>query len=363
MLKTLTIDNFRGIKHLTIKDVARVNLVVGGNNSGKTSVLEALVLATNLHNLQSCFFITRLIRTINSRIDDEHLLDGLWRSFFYQLLIENTIAINVQFSDNTNRLVNIKPLRQKNEEIQDALKIHDINQSFNTIKGLDYTVSTNIEHSPLKASLSSFITSDKKVQLQIEGNEIYQNYPPAHTALMIAPTRGLQLGYEQLQIIFNNPALEKRIRDALRIFIPALQNLYINGDQVYLDTGFGRMNINFFGDGVRNIFAFIALIVSSPNTIIAIDEIDTGLHYSFQKEMWKAVLLAAKENNVQLFATTHSDECIAALSEAYQEVWKGKEEDEIRLFRIEKEGDGTSHAATYAPDILAMALERHREVR
>lgn len=48
----LTIQNFRGIQNLDIKDFQRVNLLVGRNNCGKTSVLEALFLISGMGNPQ-----------------------------------------------------------------------------------------------------------------------------------------------------------------------------------------------------------------------------------------------------------------------------------------------------------------------
>ena len=53
---------------------------------------------------------------------------------------------------------------------------------------------------------------------------------------------------------------------------------------------------------------------------LMVDEIDTGIHYSKMKEFWKIILLASKENNVQLFATTHSKECLQDYVEALKEL-------------------------------------------
>ncbi|BAZ14450.1 hypothetical protein NIES4071_62940 [Calothrix sp. NIES-4071] len=47
MLNDLTVQNYRCLKDLHIKDFARVNLLVGMNNSGKTSLLEAIYLLVN----------------------------------------------------------------------------------------------------------------------------------------------------------------------------------------------------------------------------------------------------------------------------------------------------------------------------
>lgn len=48
--KNITISNFRGIDHLTMENFARVNILVGQNNCGKSTVLEALLFATGMSN-------------------------------------------------------------------------------------------------------------------------------------------------------------------------------------------------------------------------------------------------------------------------------------------------------------------------
>lgn len=41
-LENITIHRFRGLRDLTLQDLGEINLLVGVNNSGKTSVLEAI---------------------------------------------------------------------------------------------------------------------------------------------------------------------------------------------------------------------------------------------------------------------------------------------------------------------------------
>jgi AAA15 family ATPase/GTPase len=45
MLKSLVIKNYRGLEDFQVEKLGRVNLIVGKNNSGKSTVLEALRLS------------------------------------------------------------------------------------------------------------------------------------------------------------------------------------------------------------------------------------------------------------------------------------------------------------------------------
>ena len=48
--KNINIKNFRGIEHLEVDDFSRVNVFLGQNNAGKSSVLECLLLLMGMSN-------------------------------------------------------------------------------------------------------------------------------------------------------------------------------------------------------------------------------------------------------------------------------------------------------------------------
>ena len=54
-------------------------------------------------------------------------------------------------------------------------------------------------------------------------------------------------------------------------------------------------------------------LISAKGGVLLIDEIDTGLHYTVMADMWKLIAQTAAELDVQVFATTHSSDCVTAL--------------------------------------------------
>jgi len=72
-------------------------------------------------------------------------------------------------------------------------------------------------------------------------------------------------------------------------------------------------SLNEFGEGLNKFIFYILILLSQNNKIVLIDEIDNGIHHSKLDKLWNIILTLAKEQNVQVFATTHSDECIRAL--------------------------------------------------
>jgi predicted ATPase len=72
------------------------------------------------------------------------------------------------------------------------------------------------------------------------------------------------------------------------------------------------------GDGMRRLMALATALAFTRSGCLFVDEIDTGLHYSIMPDMWKLVVSRAVASNTQVFATTHSWDCIEGLSELCQ---------------------------------------------
>ena len=90
-------------------------------------------------------------------------------------------------------------------------------------------------------------------------------------------------------------------------------------------------------------------------TMLLVDEIDTGLHYTVLTKMWQLVYETAKRLDVQVFATTHSRDCYEALGEVTE---PGRRD--LSLQRIER---GATEAVTYREGVLRKAAENGIEVR
>ncbi|MGK7926366.1 MAG: ATP/GTP-binding protein [Spirulina sp.] len=113
------------------------------------------------------------------------------------------------------------------------------------------------------------------------------------------------------------------------------------------------------GGGMIKLLTFAILAVSVENGCLLIDEIDTGLHYGVQAKMWKLLMEVAKQLNVQIFATTHSWDCIEAFQEAMEEL---EDESIGKLFRISNKY-GKLRPVEYVSDEIAAAVRQGIEVR
>ena len=114
------------------------------------------------------------------------------------------------------------------------------------------------------------------------------------------------------------------------------------------------------GEGIQRIFALALAMSTASNGYLLIDEFESGLHHSIQADVWRAVFKLAHEWNVQVFATTHSWDCVSAFQEAATE----NEDEGARLIRLQRERHGTAiEAESYNEKAMAAVVEQGIEVR
>jgi hypothetical protein len=112
------------------------------------------------------------------------------------------------------------------------------------------------------------------------------------------------------------------------------------------------------GDGMWRMLGLALAIVNAKDGVLLVDEIDTGLHFTVMSDMWKMLWETAKRLNVQIFATTHSNDCWQSLADIANA--ENPSEDGITIHRIEK---GKPHSIVFTEDEIAIAAEEGIEVR
>jgi AAA15 family ATPase/GTPase len=118
--------------------------------------------------------------------------------------------------------------------------------------------------------------------------------------------------------------------------------------------------VNYLGDGFKRIFYIILKVLSLKGERIMIDEIETGIHHSRQKDFWSNILKICNELNVQLFATTHSKECIKVFYEASKEL---NEQKDIRLISLQEGEQEKIYSTTYTFENIEAGLYSDIELR
>ena len=160
---------------------------------------------------------------------------------------------------------------------------------------------------------------------------------------------------------------EEKLLAALRIIEPQIQKInYLESDPgsknrvpfVVVGPKSERVRLTSMGDGINRILTIILSMLNCPaGGALAVDEIDNGLHYSVQEQLWKMVFSLANELDVQVFATTHSMDCL----KSFAQVNSG--EDGL-LIRLDARSDGEIVPQYYSePDDIRFAVESQIELR
>jgi len=352
-LDSLEIKNFRCFEHLVIEKLGRVNLIVGRNSVGKTCLLEAIRLYTSKAFMWDLWQILIDRDDIYYKKDDNVAIDiDQLSSLFYNLKIVKYVQ-NIEIGKPNNDAQKIT--LNIGYPDGDSIGLADVGERS---LGFFYIThnSQKIFHK-FPASLGFGL-----------GLTLSYNSPKGNRTFV--PTGGI--GKFLAARLWDQAVLEGTdaiVLKTLRILVPKISNIYmISGDDngpirypfVKLENTENPIRLSSMGDGMMRVFGLALATVKSKNGYLLIDEFENGLHHSVQVDIWRMIFETAKLLNTQVFATTHSWDCV----EAFQEAAAEDHNEEAMLIRLQRKKDGTGiQAISYDERRMAIATEQGIEVR
>lgn len=351
LFKNIRIKNLRAITELEIDNLGQVNLLVGQNNCGKTTLLEALFFIIGRTN-------PRLSISANALRGLQFLSSESWDSFFHNMETDSSIIISVVlYETKEEQKLVIHPIIQKQTTVETissgvasvGMQNGDSEPGF-TPMGLELTYTSSQD--PSAEAISSIF---------FKGNELRTE------GVKESSLRGVFVGpftKFDWRNRFASVQRKKRIGElisGLKEIEPEISDIRINEVGILeADIGLRKLiPIDLLGGGIANSLSIILAMLDSQDGIVLIDEIEDGLHYSIQKKIWRAIFKWSQELNVQTFVTTHSNECIRAFSDSVDMTLF---ELGAKLFRIERK-DEKFRAVEYTHELLSESLESNWEVR
>lgn len=363
MITELEIKNFRGFSEYKIDDVGQVNLLVGTNNSGKTSILEAVRLLKSHGNTNVLFsLLSRRGERIQGENRNNHRAVGDIRRLFHgfsliptlNLLIYATGSLDERLSLSINEM---QPNFNVLEKFADSVGSYQLNIDLNLGQDQQSLIYPMLDNDGVSYRLMRKM--DLSDSLSVKKNSI--QFVPASSLspkkivnlfdkVVLSPDEDLLM--EAVQII------EPDITRLASIVEPASDD-YTKGDIIVKSSKWEeRIPIGSFGDGIWRLLGLILSLVGAKNGTLLIDEIDTGLHHTVMSKMWKLICITARKLNVQVFATTHSSDCWKTLADnAVEEKFANMP---IRIHRIDK---NKSKPETFTNQEMHLALDQEIEVR
>lgn len=340
----ISVNRYRGIKAAEVKDFRRINVFFGKNNCGKSSLLESIFLLTGQSNpiLPLSVNAFRGYSSLQS-VDDVRLN-------FYNL--ESDTPITLSSNGKNARHLSISLIQSVSKTI-DVKSLLDTNsQSSEQYFGLKLSFDDN-------CSSEVIIKKDGEDKAKVN---VSKQYKEAVIAEML-PAR-LSIG-DIVAKRMNNIIKEKKkenVLSVLRVMEPRLVDIVVVDNTVLVDIGSEHfLPLNVMGDGMTKILMNIIAIYECANGVALIDEVDNGLHFSMMELLWKAMIAAAQENNVQLFVSTHNLDSIKGLNRVMQS--GAYDLDIISAYKLVKSKESVLNALRYDADTLNYMIEQEIEVR
>lgn len=392
MIRSVRIQGYRGLEHFEMSDLGRINLLVGKNNSGKSSVLEALYLLASEGNPRALSRILRergeLTESGGSNDERRHQELDICHLFFgHKIDINQSVTIKAEGEDNLRPELKLRIMEQEHK-INNDVDSPIINESqyytlcINNKRKYPLqitfyiTFGNNIISSlwswpisprggidmraidtlgPMRGRPDGSPDSSPSVQFVPHDSLTPTEIVNLWDKISLTPSQGdvLQAIQKVDKTIENIAAYSGNQLGAFRFFDTAR-----GGFKVKLKDQTDPMPIGSLGDGVWRMLAHAISLAQAKGGILLIDEIDTGLHYSVQEDLWRMIAETARELDVQVFATTHSYDCITSLASICRA--DPATHSEVTIQRIEA---GRKHAVAYDEGDIVMAAERHIEMR
>jgi len=350
MITSLKLENFRIFTGLEIAPLKSINLFAGANNTGKTCILEALYLLfghyAQLTQLPSVFRNTLSAAPHQRTIDD---FETFWQTLFYDRQTEVPVLISAKTG--TERVLICRV-----ESGQDGQML----LAYKALDALDRFDGPSIRATTPAWPASFTVNADNSIGAHF-ANPFAAKFIVLSTRLE-HPARDAEL-YNQLVL---SEGGEEKLLQLLREIDPRLQRLRYakppGTSQPLVYASFdglkNALSMTQTGQGFSKLFSLFCQMLVSKAEVLLIDEIENGLYYESMPQIWKGIATLAASEKIQVFATTHSRECLIAA----HETMKAMPSYDFALHRLQRV-NGRLEAVTHDQGMLEVALKSGLEVR
>ncbi|MEA2016926.1 MAG: AAA family ATPase [Campylobacterota bacterium] len=273
-INSIKIINYKCFNNFKTDSFKQINLIGGQNNVGKTAFIEACYLDVSANKLNNFLFSLTMIERNRDKLN-MYLSDNI---NIIEILQSNKVVSIKSLNDIKYELkeYNASPILEIN--INDKINKIDFNSKimFENTKNIIFLDNYGFSNDELKEVYKTVQFKDK----DIEVNKFLKNFN------------------------FKNPKFK------------------IIDDKPYLkiDDTDEYNQINKYGDGIKHYISIICSLYACENGYLFIDEIENGIHYTLYDKLWEIIFQLSEEQNIQVFVTTHSKECIESYNNISQKL-------------------------------------------
>jgi len=349
MIQKLEIEGYRCFEKLTVEGLASLNLIVGKNNSGKSSMLECIQLLSSSKPKADLHSILERRGELATDSSTSPVLFQPESLFFTRSArIGSRIALS---NDCGNRF---------------SVSIKANNQNID-VPGLNRPGSMLIESSNGAADTFD-IDENGYAEIGSKQRSFFAQIGGPNPRTLPRPfIPNTSFPLDQIRALWEELKLQGREDEVLAIlreldsdieYIDFFNTVGNTNGHVKLKSLGKYVPLGTLGDGTSRLFALAVAAATHSDDVLLVDEIDTGFHYSTLSQVWQMLYKFSLASETQIFATTHSQDCVEAFANLVRDDIAHSAD--LSLQRVVK---GKSHAVTYSGDALLGAVKFDYEVR
>lgn len=340
MIKSAKMNGFRCLREVKLDGLRRINLIVGDNSAGKTTLLEGLFLANGGSPEIAMRFKRWRTGEANFTGSIASLNREIWGELFHQFDITKPISIDLVASDHGNR-------------------------SLIVTSGQDSLVPLNENASPDFLPVFEWNLPSGQFQLKPkiteQGLDLGGKIAPTPTEIFFFPSSQPISSAETAGRFFdlsrrNN---EKAVVAEVNRQFPSITDLTVgisSGTNALYATVAGmpdKIPLSLVSSGLNKLVALLCALPTKRGSVLLVDEIENGLHYKRLPAVWSALLSMCETHQGQVFASTHSDECLRAAAALAE-----KRPKDFSVIHIGKDG-----VRQFSGERFVEAIEHNIEIR
>jgi hypothetical protein len=337
MIRSAQIARFRGIRDLVVDGFGRVNLIIGKNDCGKTALMEALRVGDDARDAAPLLYMIQKQRLAG--VAKPNNFDRFWRPLFFNLDAKLGFTIAVANGEARRRVLEVRQGPTPDEIISPEEPGDLAGEDEHLLEGGSWSLELQLQADKERSEQRVVATSTR---LRI---------PPPHRELASSwITPAVLVGTVEVRAIseLKQAGREGELLELLREIngrLAGIELLAPGGSTaelfVRLDAETPLLPIRVMGDGFQHCL-----------------EIENGMHHLVLEPLWRWIGVISRKRNLQVFATTHSEECIHAACRAFG----GLDDDGLRVIRLDRLEGGT-RAVIYDRTLVEAAARTGTEIR
>lgn len=360
------IDGFRGLRSLNLEGLGRVNILVGKNNCGKSSVLEALSILCQPKNPNE--WLSMVMRRDFGRLD-ETIVQSLRWCFTqasvtdYEELIQASCLFKCKGSSLQKLAIKYSEFigKPSPEEIRRSMRfsLASRNNDALSIKGAE------LAYFPCWTDSSR---NDEKIKPLVAWESLpsfSHRYSQTNSKSVTITPYSYQLNRLQLRVqskqLFSNDIVE--LLQDFDADIEGVQTASFSGERAAIYIKHKKLGIaplSVFGDATRRAVLLTSTLLSlKDGGILLIDEVEVGIHVTALGNVFSWLVKAARKLNVQVFVTTHSLEALDAITFSNDD----HAEEDIVVFHLEQTDEKTESKRLSGDLLYRLRVKRGLDVR